>query len=150
MFHISRKADYAIRAMLCLARCSGRDVALVRDISAEMGVPAALLAKILQDFGKIGLVRSRRGKGGGFQLGRPARRISLLEIVTAVDGAIAINRCVVERGSCGRESFCTVHPVWKTIQRSLMAELGKVSLHQLSRGASQGPPGSHRAASGRS
>ncbi len=132
MFHISRKADYAIRAMICLARKTGEGVSLVRDISAEMDVPPALLAKILQDFSKLGLVSSQRGKGGGFQLGRPAKKISLLEIITAVDGPISINRCIIERGSCGREPFCTVHPVWKKIQQDIKKDLEGVSLHQLS------------------
>ena len=132
MFHISRKADYAIRAMICLARKTGEGVSLVRDISAEMDVPPALLAKILQDFSKLGLVSSQRGKGGGFQLGRPAKKISLLEIITAVDGPISINRCIIERGSCGREPFCTVHPVWKKIQQDIKKDLEGVSLYQLS------------------
>ncbi len=132
MFHISRKADYAIRAMICLARKTGEGASLVRDISAEMDVPPALLAKILQDFSKLGLVSSQRGKGGGFQLSRPAKKISLLEIITAVDGPISINRCIIERGSCGREPFCTVHPVWKKIQQNIKKDLEGVNLHQLS------------------
>lgn len=130
MFHITRKGDYAIRGMVYLAGRPG-EIKYLREISAGVDVPAALLAKIFQHLSKTGLVRSYRGAGGGFQLGRPARDISLLDIIEAVDGPISMNRCVIEQGSCGREQFCSVHPVWKKMQRKLKSELGRISLRKL-------------------
>lgn len=133
MFHITRKGDYAVRAMVYMAAQGGDKIVLVRDISAEVDAPPALLAKVFQNLNRLGLVTSSRGRGGGFHLGRPAKDISLLEIIEAVDGPISINRCIIEKGSCGRESFCTVHPVWKKIQERIKTDLGKVSLMQLAR-----------------
>ncbi len=131
MFHITRKGDYAIRGMVYLAGRPRDEVTLLKDISSAVDVPSALLAKIFQHLNKTGLVRSYRGAGGGFQLGRPAKDISLLEIVEAVDGPISMNRCIVEQGSCGRESFCSVHPVWRKMQHRFKAELSSISLRKL-------------------
>lgn len=131
MFHITRKGDYAIRGMVYLAGRPRDEVTFLREISSRVDVPTALLAKIFQHLNKTGLVRSYRGAGGGFQLGRPAKNISLLEIIEAVDGPVSMNRCIVERGSCGREAFCSIHPVWRRMQQKFKSELGKVSLQKL-------------------
>ncbi len=131
MFHITRKGDYAIRGMVHLAGRPRDEVTLLREVSSAVDVPLALLAKIFQHLNKTGLVRSYRGAGGGFQLGRPAKDISLLEIIEAVDGPVSMNRCIVERGSCGREPFCSVHPVWRKMQQKFKSELGGISLRKL-------------------
>jgi len=111
--------------------------ALLDDIAAAVDVPRALLAKVFQQFGKVGLVNSCRGAGGGFTLGRSADRISLLEIIEAVEGPILLNRCLLEEGACGRDAVCTVHPVWREVQESMRVVLGGVSLEQL---AGKAPP----------
>jgi len=131
MFHITRKGDYAIRGMVYLAGQPPDQVSLLRDISFNVDVPLALLAKIFQHLNKVGLVRSYRGAGGGFQLARPPKAISLLEIIEAVDGPIAMNRCMIAQGICGRESYCSVHPVWTKIQQKMKADLSRVNLRQL-------------------
>lgn len=131
MFHITRKGDYAIRGMVYLVGRPRDEVTFLRDIASGVDVPAALLAKIFQHLSKTGLVRSYRGAGGGFQLGRPAKDISLLEIVEAVDGPVSMNRCIVDRGSCGRETFCSIHPAWIKMQQKFKSELGRISLRQL-------------------
>lgn len=133
MFHITRKGDYAIRGMVYLAGRPRDKVTMLRDISARVDVPQALLAKIFQHLNKTGLVRSYRGAGGGFHLGRPAKDISLLDIIEAVDGPISMNLCIIERGSCGREPFCSVHPVWIAMQQKFKSELGRISLQKLAK-----------------
>ena len=131
MLHITRKGDYAIRGMVYLANRPAGEVNLLADIAEAVEVPKALLAKIFQQFAKQGLVTSARGTGGGFALGRPAEDISLLEIVEAVEGPIFLNRCLLMEGACGRDTFCTVHPVWTGIQREMRSLLGNVTLKKL-------------------
>lgn len=131
MLHLTRKGDYAIRGMVYLAGRRERELSLLADIAASVAVPKALLAKILQQFAKVGLVISARGAGGGFALGRPAAKISLLEIIEAVEGPIRLNRCLLGRGVCDRETICTVHPVWQEVQETMRSVLAKVSLKQL-------------------
>ncbi len=130
MLHITRKGDYAIRGMVYLAGRPG-EVVLLDDIAAATEVPRALLAKIFQQFGKVGLVNSCRGAGGGFTLGRPAGNISLLEIVESVEGPILLNRCLMADGACGRDAVCPVHPVWREVQEAMRSLLGGVSLEHL-------------------
>jgi len=131
MFHITRKADYAIRGMVYLAGRPADRVTLLSEMASEVDVPRPLMAKIFQHLGKVGLVRSYRGAGGGFQLARPAKGISLLDIVEAVDGPIEMNRCMIEGEICGRESFCTVHPFWRKIQQRMKDDLGRITLQRL-------------------
>lgn len=131
MLQISRKGDYAIRGMVYLATQPADKVSLLSDIAAEMEIPQMFLAKIFQQFNKSGLVKSYRGAGGGFQLGRPAENISLLEIVEAVEGPIVPNRCIMAKGMCSRDATCTVHPVWKEVQKSMRDILSKVTLKHL-------------------
>jgi Rrf2 family protein len=133
---ISKKGDYAIRGMVYLAGQPPGRVALASEIARAMDVPPQFLAKILQQFGKLGLVRSFRGSGGGFQLARPPGEITLLEIVEAVEGPIMPNRCVISGGACNRETGCTVHPVWKKVQKSVVDILRGVTLKEL---AGHGP-----------
>lgn len=133
---ISKKGDYAIRGMVYLAGQPPDRIVLVGEIARAMDVPPQFLAKILQQFGKLGLVRSFRGIGGGFQLARLPGEITLLEIVEAVEGPIMPNRCVISGGACNREKGCTVHPVWKKVQKSVVDTLSGVTLKDL---AGHGP-----------
>ena len=129
---ISKKGDYAIRGMVFLASQPPDRVVLVSEIALATDVPPLFLAKIFQQFGKLGLVRSFRGSGGGFQLGRRPEEITLCEIVEAVEGPIMPNRCVMSSGTCSRDRVCTVHPVWKKIQADVRETLGAVTLKDLS------------------
>ena len=131
MLQITRKADYAIRGMVYLAGRPADQVLLLSEIAAEVGVSQTFLAKIFQQFNKLGLVKSSRGTGGGFQLGRPAEQITLLAIVEAVEGPIILNRCILAEGLCSRDSTCTVHPVWRDVQEKIREVLSKVTLRQL-------------------
>jgi Rrf2 family transcriptional regulator, iron-sulfur cluster assembly transcription factor len=131
MLQISRKSDYAIRGMVYLASQPVGNISMLSDIAAEMDIPHTFLAKIFQQFNKLGLVKSYRGAGGGFQLGRPAAKISLLDIVEAVEGPIIPNQCIMAAGTCSRDKTCTVHPVWKDVQKGMRGTLAKVSLKRL-------------------
>lgn len=131
MRSISRKGDYAIRGMVYLAGQPPGRVVLAGEIARAMDVPPQFLAKIFQHFGKLGLVRSFRGSGGGFQLARPPGEITLLEIVEAVEGPVMPNRCVLSGGACSRVKGCPVHPVWKKVRSSVVGILSGVTLKDL-------------------
>ena len=131
MLHLTRKGDYAIRGMVYLAMKPGGRMSSLGGIAADVDVPSTLLAKIFQQLGRHGLVRSYRGTGGGFLLGRSPEKITLLEIVEAVEGPINMNRCLMGEGSCGRDAFCTVHPVWREVQEKMKDILSQVTLKDL-------------------
>jgi len=131
MLELTRKGDYAIRGMLFLARQPDKKVSLISEIASEAEVPQSFLAKIFQNFTKIGLVRSARGVGGGFTLGRPADRITLFEIVEAVEGPIKPNVCVVADHACSFKNSCKVHPIWLKIRSDIKKTLSSVTLKDL-------------------
>jgi Rrf2 family transcriptional regulator, iron-sulfur cluster assembly transcription factor len=131
MMELTRKGEYAVRGIVYLASRPSDQVCLLSEIAAAVDVPQTFLAKIFQQFSKIGLVRSYRGTGGGFMLGRAPDKISLLEVVEAVEGPIVPNRCVTGEGECSRSPTCNVHPVWIMVQSQVRDVLAKVTLKEL-------------------
>jgi len=133
MMELTRKGEYAIRGIVYLARQTPGKVVLVSEVAEATGVPQTFLAKIFQSFAKLGLVNSFRGTGGGFLLGRSPSKITLRQVVEAVEGPINPNRCLSEDDSCDRESVCTVHPVWRRVQGEIAAILDSVTLEDLAK-----------------
>jgi Rrf2 family protein len=131
MMELTRKGEYAIRGIVYLAGRPIDKVCLLSDIATAVDVPPTFLAKIFQQFSKMGLVKSFRGTGGGFMLGRPPEKITLLEVVEAVEGPIIPNRCVGTPADCERSGTCNVHPVWMRVQEEVRGALAGVTLKEL-------------------
>ena len=100
MMELTRKGEYAIRGIVFLASRPPEQVCLLSDIAAAVDVPPTFLAKIFQQFSKIGLVKSYRGTGGGFILGRSADKITLLDVYEAIDGPLQEPRCLFANPVC--------------------------------------------------
>lgn len=130
---LTRKGEYAIRGIVFLAKQPAGKVILVSDVAEATGVSQTFLAKIFQSFAKLGLVNSFRGTGGGFILGRPAAKITLRQVVEAVEGPIIPNRCLSVDENCSREAECTVHPIWRKIQGEVASILESVTLEDLAK-----------------
>ena len=88
MMGLTRKGEYAIRGMVYLAGKPNGETTQVSEIARAVDVPPPFLAKIFQDFSRLGLIRSYRGSGGGVILGRAVEQISLREVVEAIEGPI--------------------------------------------------------------
>lgn len=134
MMELTRKGEYAIRGILYLAGLPQGKVALISEIAETAEVPKSFLSKIFQSFAKIGLVNSARGTGGGFTLARPPAKITLREVVEAVEGPIVPNRCLIGQGTCDKDSTCSVHPVWRRVQTEVVAILDGITLEDLVKG----------------
>lgn len=104
---ISPTAEYALRAIVALAQRDGQAV-VTPTIADTTRVPAGYLAKVLQTLGRAGLVRSRRGLGGGFMLARPPAEITVLDVVNAVDPIKRIERCPLGIETHGA-ALCPLH-----------------------------------------
>ena len=137
MMELTRKGEYAIRGILYLACRPQGKVALISEIAEAAEVPKSFLSKIFQNFAKTGLVISYRGTGGGFVLARPASRISLREVVEAVEGPIIPNRCLIGKGTCLRDETCSVHPVWRRVQNEVVSILDGITLEDLVKGSAE-------------
>jgi len=108
---ITRETDYAIRCVLYLTSKTER-IVMVDEIAREMATPRSFLAKILQKLVKADIARSFRGVKGGFQLSREPKDITLLDVIEATQGVIALNACAVDKTVCGFSRTCAVHLVW--------------------------------------
>ncbi len=131
MMELTRKGEYAIRGIIYLAQRPPGQMALISEIAEAAEVPQTFLAKIFQNFAKLGLVNSYRGTGGGFVLGRPASRITLRDVVEAVEGPILPNRCLIGKGTCERDASCSVHPIWRKVQQQVAQVLESVTIEEL-------------------
>ena len=118
---VSRRVDYALRAVIHLASevPSGR-VCTISEIAQREQIPRTFLEKIFQQLIRDGVVRSRRGPHGGYELGRPAEELTFRDVIEAVEGPIALNVCVGEHPDCFLLGTCGMNRVWAEGQRRVM------------------------------
>ncbi len=129
----SRSAEYAIRALIPLAGLAPGEFALVKDVAADTGIPAQFLAKLLQDLGRLGLLKSTKGPHGGFRLNLPPEEISMLRIVEAIDGAGRFDRCLGGASECSEKVACGMHDGWMALRSRIMDYLGGTSIADLAK-----------------
>lgn len=128
---VSTRGDYASRALLSLALHSGESgPTSVRDIAERTGLPQPYLEQILLALKGAGLVRSKRGVGGGYVLAREPGAITLGDIVSAVDGPIAVGDFGEphQNGACDHEGQCVLLAVWAGISSQIRAHLDSFTL----------------------
>ena len=120
---ITRQADYALRAMVYLAQLEPDGKAATKKIAEQQKIPPSFLAKIISQLSIAKLIKSHRGASGGVHLARPASEISLLEVIEAIDGPIALNECTVSPGNCDKAEDCPLHDIWQETQDQLVTKL---------------------------
>jgi len=128
---ITRATEYAIRALLYLAKQPKGQIVLKKDICSTQDITPAFLTKILQPLIKDGVVGSQRGVGGGFFLIKDPAEVTLLDVVKAEEGPLYLNHCIAQEGICERDVFCPMHGAWHNIRKELMATLAKYSFAAL-------------------
>jgi Rrf2 family protein len=117
---ISQKAKYALRALAALARADGSTPMLIADIAEQQKIPKKFLEQILLDLKHRGLVRSKRGKDGGYLLLKPAQEITFGEILRMIDGPIAPLPCLSQTAyrkcdDCLSEAECEIRHVFARV-----------------------------------
>jgi Rrf2 family protein len=144
---VSTRGDYASRALLSMALHAG-DLGpqSVRDIALRTGLPQPYLEQILLVLKGAGLVRSKRGVGGGYVLARSPEQVTLAEIVSAVDGPIQAGDFGLphENGACDHEGQCVLLAVWHEVSEHMRAHLRSYTLADMMDRA-QGRPVAPRA-----
>ena len=129
MFRLSKKADYGLIALKHLARHAEESVS-AREIAKEYRIPGELLAKIMQRLARKGLVVSQQGTHGGYILGRDPSRISIVDVIEALDGPIGITPC--ERGSsCEQMEKCSVKDPLMAVRAKMVRVLSDTSIYEL-------------------
>ncbi|MHB8189896.1 MAG: RrF2 family transcriptional regulator [Ferrimicrobium sp.] len=128
---VSTRGDYASRALLSLA-LHGDDLGptSVAEMARRTGLPQPYLEQILLALKGAGLVVSKRGAGGGYNLSRPPETITLAQIVSAVDGPIALGHFGPPHanGACDHEGQCVLLAVWTEVGNHMRAHLRSYTL----------------------
>ncbi|MFN8035926.1 MAG: Rrf2 family transcriptional regulator [Acidimicrobiia bacterium] len=124
---VSTRGDYAARALLSLALHEEDRPTSVKEIAERTGLPQPYLEQILLAVKGAGLVRSKRGVGGGYVLARPPAQITLAEILAAVDGPLTT--FTEEHDHC--EGHCVLQEVWVTVSEETRKSLEAFTLAEL-------------------
>jgi Rrf2 family protein len=133
MISISRETDYAARVILHLSLQPPGSRTTARQIAEQRLIPRALVRRVVTRLSAAGLVVTARGNDGGIALARPAAEISLLEVVEALEGPLALNACTVEPGICPLMPVCTVHDAWVQARNVMRETLGGINFAALAR-----------------
>ncbi|WP_085810418.1 SUF system Fe-S cluster assembly regulator [Sphingomonas sp. TZW2008] len=130
---LSSLADYAIVLMTAAARhCGGMARVNATSLAQETGVPLPTAQKLVSRLSAAGLIESTRGTGGGFRLSRPPSAISLVDVIEAVEGPIALTTCVdTDRHDCALDGTCLVRPHWSLVNRTVRDALAGIALTHL-------------------
>ncbi len=117
--------------MVHIASMAEGAVALRSDIAEAQGIPPSFMAKILRSLVRARLLRSSRGVHGGFALAKPASRITLLDVVEAIEGPLSLTSCTPDPASCPRSDDCPATTVWLDVQQKMAEVLRGTSLEDL-------------------
>lgn len=140
---LTRKSKYGLKALLLLAREYDRGSILASELSEREAIPEKFLQLILLELRRRGIVRSRRGPGGGYQLARDPATINFGEVLRALDGPLALTPCVSQTAyqhcdECADEQQCGIRLVMKDVRDETARILEGASLASVNRAVDRG------------
>jgi Rrf2 family protein len=124
---LTKRSDYAIRAMLALAMVRGKLISS-RRIAEQMKIPPRFLPQIMGDLTRAGLVIAHPGRAGGYQLADDAHATTLLRVIEAVEGDPHRRICVMRGTPCGADGECGVHTIFFSAEEALLETLASATL----------------------
>ena len=127
----SKGCEYTLRALICLAAGDDAKRMTVRDVCRRARVPEPFTRKMFQHLVKQGLLRAVSGPGGGYQLSCAPNTVSILTIITMVDGSHAMDRCVLGLAACHGQRPCALHSTLARARSLLLSELKGQTLEAL-------------------
>jgi Rrf2 family protein len=128
---LTKRGDYAVRAMLALTRGAGHGLLSARRIADAMDIPVRFLPQVLADLQRAGLVEATAGRSGGYRLAADATTISLLDVIEAAEGDTRRRACVLRSAPCGTNGTCDVHDVFYEGQEALRGRFARATLADL-------------------
>ncbi|MDD2578533.1 MAG: Rrf2 family transcriptional regulator [Eubacteriales bacterium] len=128
---LSTKGVYALEAMFVFALSPPDQRLSVREISARTGLSDRYLEQIFTRLKRAGLIRSIRGKQGGYCLAQSADQISVLDVLQAAEGDLAPVRCLEKDQACHRSAACRTRPVWQAMGEVMVRQTDQLTLAML-------------------
>lgn len=113
------KSEYAVRAIICLAKSGGDKPVQTREISEKEGISRFLIDQVFMSLRKSGLVKSIRGRSGGYLLTKSPEKISIGEIIKSIEGPISILKCCGNGSACKKTAACRPHSMWQKINTDI-------------------------------
>ena len=124
---LTRAGEYAVKSLVYLATQPLDARVMASEVAAAEHIPVNFVRKILESLAKTGLVKSYRGAGGGFVLGRTAEQITLRQVIEAIEGPLALNQCLLP-SACEQLPTCPMSHIWAEAQRAVEDVLDRYSL----------------------
>lgn len=131
MIRISKEVDYSFVLLAYFARYQKGRKYSAREAALENTLPLPMVRKILKILAREGLLVSHRGAKGGYSLARRGKRISVAEIIRAVEGPVAVTECVDAPGDCRLEPTCQLRTAWHKINDVMLNALSRMTLSDL-------------------
>ncbi len=134
MLRLSTKVQYGVRAMFEIAKDYKSGPITIKEISKRQGVSISYLEQLLNKLRKGGLISSRKGPGGGYTLSKKPADISIGEILSILEGPIAITQCLEtdpKSTSCSRVDGCVARLLWKSLGEKISGFLTTITLKDL-------------------
>lgn len=139
---LSKTAQYALRAVIYLARHAGAPVPSA-EVAAGLDVPSNYLSKILHTLSRTGVVESERGPGGGYRLARPADLIPIGDVVGEFDPVAPGGLCLLGHESCPGEHPCAAHDRWQRVSEPIAAFFRETMVSELLESSGAATPTFH-------
>lgn len=139
MLKLTKKADYGLMALKYLAERPETPALSAKEIADAYGIPAQLLAKVLQRLTKSGLLKSHAGMNGGYALAREASRISAFEVILSIDGPFFITSCTKGAHGCDLTPSCTIKEPLARVNETIAGVLKSISIDDLAEEAAKAP-----------
>lgn len=131
MVRIGKLTDYGVLIMSHLAS-NPDEPQSAYELAGELKMPQPTVSKILKALAHAGLLQSQRGVKGGYHLSRSPAQISLIEIIDALEGPLALTECNLQAGLCEMECDCNMRKNWIDINALIRNTLAKIDLAQMS------------------
>jgi Rrf2 family transcriptional regulator, iron-sulfur cluster assembly transcription factor len=129
----SRQCEYALQAVLYLALEKDGERVSIKALASRLNIPYHFLGKIMQDLTRKGLLVSEKGPTGGFALAKPSSKITLFDIVNAIDGTDFLCSCVMGFPECSGKHPCAIHTQWQTLRDGVHAMLVNKSIEEVAK-----------------
>jgi Rrf2 family protein len=127
----SKGCEYAIRALTVIRLKESQRGFSIKEVCRKAGIPEFFTRKIFQALVKNDLLAARSGPGGGYRFQKDPGKISLLNIICAIDGSNAFEKCVIKDFKCNKNNYCTLHPMWTKTKVNMMMELESQKIAKL-------------------
>jgi FeS assembly SUF system regulator len=142
MIRMTKQTDYGILVLLHFSEKPERLPKTARQIASGTGLSLPMVSKVLKLLSQKGFLTSQRGFKGGYVLSRPAEKVSVVEVISALEGPIALTACTEgTAGQCRLEGACPAEGGWHTVQVAVLKALDQVTLASMSAQLSKGSGG---------